>query len=295
MGDSMKDQPRSGRPRVTSSRQDRILRRLCMKDRRKTAVELRKEWVDMTGKDVSPRTVRRRLVQGGLRSRKARRKPLISPDQKKKRLAWARSHKDWSQRQWDKVLWSDESSFQLFSTPGNVRVRRKPHEQWKQECIVPTVKHGGSSVLVWACMTSSGVGNLVAVDGILNSRKYQTLLADNLLPSARKLFRNGRNFIFQQDNAPCHTSKSSIRWFQDNNVSLLDWPAQSPDMSPIENLWQDLKEAVRRRRPTNKGQLKTVLFEEWDKIRPERCQTLVASMPARTAALCAAKGLFTKY
>ena len=99
MGDDMKDCPRPGRPRITSRRQDRILRRLSLQNRKKNAVQLRKEWAELTGKNVSSRTTRRRLVQHGLRSRKARRKPLISPAQKRKRFVWAKIHRQWSKRQ----------------------------------------------------------------------------------------------------------------------------------------------------------------------------------------------------
>ena len=157
------------------------------------------------------------------------------------------------------MLWSDESSFQLFATPANVRVRRRPGEEWNKDCIVPTVKHGSGSVMVWGCMSSSEVGRLTVCDGTINSEKYQVILRDTMLPAAREMFRNGQNYTFQQDNAPCHTLVSTRRWFQTNNVQVMDWPPQSPDMNPIENLWGDLKIAVRRHQPTSKAQLKAVL------------------------------------
>ena len=193
------------------------------------------------------------------------------------------------------MLWSDESSFQLFATPGNVRVRRRPGEEWNKDCIVPTVKHGSGSVTVWECMSSSGVGRLTVSDGTVNSDKYEAILCDPMLPAAREMFRNGQNYTFQQDNAPCHTLVSTRRWFQTNNVRVMDWPPQSPDMNPIENLWGDLKIAVRRHQPTSKAQLKAVLQDDWQRIAPERCQNLVNSMPTRISALIRAKGPCTKY
>ena len=104
------------------------------------------------------------------------------------------------------MLLSDESSFQLFATPGNVRVRRRPGEEWNKDCIVPTVKHGSGSVIVWGSISSSRVGRLTVCDGTVNSEKYQAILRDTMLPAAREMFRNGQNYTFQQDNAPCHTS-----------------------------------------------------------------------------------------
>ena len=76
------------------------------------------------------------------------------------------------------MLWSDESSFRLFATPGNVKVRRRPGEEWNKDCIVPTVKHGSGSAMVWGCMSSSGVGRLTVCDGTINSEKYQAILRD---------------------------------------------------------------------------------------------------------------------
>ena len=146
---SVRDRRRTGWPRVTTARDDRNLCRMSLRDRKKTAVKLHKEWNNGGAVTASVRTTRRRLLDHGLRSCKARKKPLIKPDQERKRLAWARRHKKWTQRQWNRVLWSDESSFQLFATPGNVRVRRRPGEEWSKDCIVPTVKHGSGSVMVW--------------------------------------------------------------------------------------------------------------------------------------------------
>ena len=120
------------------------------------------------------------------------------------------------------MLWSDESSFQLFATPGNVRVRRRPGEEWNKDCIVPTVKHGSGSVMVWGCMSSSGVGRLTVCDGTISSEKYQAILRDTMLPAACEMSRIGQNYTFQQDNAPCHTSVLTRRWFQTNNVWVMD-------------------------------------------------------------------------
>ena len=127
-------------------------------------------------------------------------------------------------------------------------------------------------------------------------RKYLAPLAGHLLSSAGKLPRNTSNFIFQQDNLPCHTSNYCANGLKTTTCAS-EWPAQSLDMSPIENLRQDLREPLRRRRPGNKDQLERVFFEWWEKITPERSRLwlLLANMPARTAAVYAAKGLFAEH
>lgn len=286
---------RSGRPKVSTPREDRSLIRISMADRRKGAATLKQDWQQSTGVACSTRTVRRRLLSNGLKSCIARRKPLVTPVQQQRRRQWAQTHRNWTQRQWNKVLWSDESSFKIFSAPAAQRVRRRTGEAFRNQCIVPTVKHGGGSVMVWGCMTAAGVGRLTCVDGTINAAKYCDILRENMLPSARDHFRRGQNYIFQQDNAPCHTANATKAWFRTNRVHVMEWPAQSPDMNPIENLWHTLKKAVAERKPSNKRDLKNILLEEWGRISPNVCRRLVESMPARVTALIRSRGLPTKY
>ena len=85
--------------------------------------------------------------------------------------------------------------------------------------------------MLWGCFAASGPGALVKINGIMNSTKYQDILAKNLVASARKL-RLGRRWTFQQDNDPKHTSKSTQKWFCENKINVLQWPSQPPDLKP---------------------------------------------------------------
>jgi transposase len=134
----------SGRPRITTQSDDRHLLVQCKRKRKRTAVDLRTE---ITNEDGQPKasvwTIRRRLVEAGYPARKARKKPLLTKEQKKARLKWAKDHKDWTVERWSKVLWSDESPFTLFPRAGHQYVRRQPGEELREDCVSPTVKHGG--------------------------------------------------------------------------------------------------------------------------------------------------------
>ncbi len=115
-----------------------------------------------------------------------------------------------------------------------------------------------------------------------------------MLPSADKLYGDA-DFIFQQDLAPAHTAKGTKSWFNDHGVTVLDWPANSPDLNPIENLWGIVKRKMRDTRPNNADELNATVKETWASIPPQQCQKLITSMPRRIEAVIKAKGAPTKY
>jgi len=284
-----------GRRRLSSARDDRVLVRASLANRRATSLQLKRLWTRETGIQCSSRTVRNRLLERNLRSYKARKKPFVNNRQRNQRLQWAKDHRNWTNADWQKVMFTDESNFELFPTPGHVMVRRRPGEAFKPECLVPTVKHGGGSIMVWGALTSTGVGVLKVCGGRMNSVSYCQVLEQAMLPSARQLFPQDQDWVFQQDNAPCHTSRVSRQWLQDHNVSVLPWPSQSPDMNPIENLWDLLGRAVQEHKPSSKRELENILMQEWSKISQDTCQKLVGSMQSRVQALIMSKGWPTKY
>lgn len=292
----VEDKKGRGRKRKTTRRADRRLKQLSIANRFFTSRQLLAAW----GGHVCPKTVRNRLLEFGLRARRPRRKPLLTLGMRKKRMEWAREHLPWTTDDWKKVLFSDETKINLHSSDGIMYVRRRTGEEFLPSCTLRTVKFP-TSVMLWGCMCAGGIGRLHVIQGTVTGEKYiQDILEKKMLPSAADLFQSDVNhnadFVFQQDNASCHTAKRVKDWFGRNGVQVLDWPGNSPDLNPIENLWKRLKVLVAEKQPTNKQQLVEAAINSWfHVITKEELDKLISSMPRRCRAVLKARGYTTKY
>lgn len=148
--------------------------------------------------------------------------------------------------------------------------------------------------MVWGCMAASGVGELVFIDDKMDKYCYKNILQNNLQKSADNLGIGG-DYYFQQDNDPKHTAEIVRLWILYNTPHTLKTPPQSPDLNPVENLWDTLERRIRRHHISSKTQLKQVLLEEWQHIGQSVTQTLVHSMPARLTEVIRRKGWATRY
>jgi transposase len=290
-------QKRSGRPKLFDERKQASLKRLTTtgKNRRLTASQLQALWEKKTGETISLRTIRRTLKTSGLRSCAARRKPLLTDTHMAARLAWALAHRDWTVHQWRRVMWSDESTFYQFQQNNRCRVWREPQEEFDVSCLSATVKHSPSRMF-WGCFCYEGLGPLVALRGSVTGEMHAQTLRRHAFPTMRKFFPRG-NGVFQEDNARPHTSKIASAAREESGLKFLPWPAQSPDLNPIENLWNDVKNKVYGggKKPKNIKGLEKIVRTAWKMIPLERIQVLVDSMPQRIQACIAAKGGPTKY
>ncbi|GFV06757.1 transposase [Trichonephila clavipes] len=118
------------RPRKTSLREERLLHRISLSNRKLNSTQILKQWTLTSNVSVCPRTVRGRLLEIGLRGCKARPKPLLTEFQRKKRLKWAREHSLWTSKDWEKVIFSDESQFCISGNQSSAYVRRRTHEEF---------------------------------------------------------------------------------------------------------------------------------------------------------------------
>lgn len=278
----------SGRPKITTAREDRLIVRKALKSRDSSSSSIKKD----LKLNVSNMTIINRLHNSNIKSHVAAEKPFISKTNLKKRLDFAKEHQNWTIDQWKNVLFSDESPIFLHWACKKLIWRRK-NERFLPACMKGTVKHD-KKINVWGCFAANGVGELHRIKGNMNAKMYHSILVKKMVPSAKKLFGNTK-WIFQHDNDPKHTAGIIKNYLQNKNITVLKWHAQSPDINPIENLWAHVKQKMKDYSPSNEDELFQLLTQEWNKIDNEFLYKLIESMPRRCQSVIQNKGYPTKY
>lgn len=291
---STENKPRSGRPKKLSRRDTSFILKEVDQNPKENATKLAEKIALRSGTVVHPRTIQRTLNANGFHSRTPRKKPLISEKNRKLRLEFAQRYIDKGIDFWKRVLFTDESKYNIFGSDGRDKVWRKPNTAMDPKHLVPTVKHGGGSVMVWGAVAASGVGRLVFIEGIMDRYLYKSILEENLKPSV-DILNLGNQWIFHQDNDPKHTAHIVRDWLLYYAPRQLYPPPQSPDLNVIEHVWEILQRKIRKHHITSAPMLKEKLKEEWRNITPSETENLVNSMPRRLQAVIDARGGPTKY
>ena len=289
----VRDRPRSGQPPVTTRRQDNWIRQVHLRNRFQPASTTAATIPGL--RRISAQTVRRRLRRFGIVARRPARRPILTFQHRQRRLLWARQHLRWPLRQWNRVLFTDESRFVLNRADGRVRVYRRRGERYVNNCVMEADRFGGGSVMVWGGIRATHRTDLIVIAGNLNGQRYRDeVLQPTVIPFMR---RHGPGMTLQQDNARPHTARVVQQFLTQNNVNVLPWPARSPDMSAIEHVWDEMDRRLRRspNPPATLQQLQQRLQQIWNNI-PQHCHArLVHSMRRRCVACINAAGGHTRY
>lgn len=288
--------PGSGRGRTTTPRDDRFLLSSALRNRTVTAVSLRNHLQEVRNVNISEWTVRRRLHDAGLSSRSRATGPPLSRQHRIARLNFAREHLPWTIADWSLVLFSDESRFCLTGSDRRVRVWRRPGERYAQACIAERLPFGGGSVMAWGGISFDARTELVFIEnGTLNAHRYlQQVLEDHVVPFMATL---GDDATFMHDNARPHTARVVTEYLDEVQITRFDWPARSPDLNPIEHVWDEMGRRLRRhaQAPRNSRELRQILVQEWNNFPQNVIQNLIQSMPRRLQAVITARGGNTRY
>jgi transposase len=269
----------SGRPSIVNEDTRELIDRLINKDDTTTSAALAQIVQQKTGKRVSSRTIQR--VRRGPLGRHPVHEVItksLGEGAKQNRVLFAQKLLTMNLHH---VMWSDEKQWQLDST-GQVH--------WvKKGAPTPTreVKVISASVMVWGCVWRSGKSDLYVCDANIDADYYINILTNNLLPCIPDLNR----YTFQHDNAPAHTAKKTKNWLTNFAVKYFDdWPANSPDLNPIEHVWSWMTTFVKKEAPTDKKSLEKAILSAWEEIP----QTIIHSYIGHLNNVCqqviAAKG-----
>ena len=222
--------------------------------------------------------------------------PTVWEINRKKRVAWCREKRNLTvDNYWNKVISSDESKI-VIGHDSRVYIWRKRGEGWRPDLVEPRNTKPCYEVMIWGCITWHGVGTLTAVNGNINAVKYQEIIDENLWPVLARHFPNG-NYELQDDNAPFHRARSTQDFIQRNGIGTMTWPAQSPDISIIENLWLLIKRKLQTRvcRIGSKADLFREIQSNSTEITPDYVKCLYRSIPRRILSVIRLKRHLTKY
>jgi transposase len=296
---TFESKPRSGRPKKITERGARALLRTACNDTRMTLKGLATP--SKSGQQLNHHTVAIILKSFGKAKRRPRKKPFLTLLHKKKRRIHCRAEKALG-RDNRKVCWSDEVTFEVGEDMTTFYVTRGAgrEEEYADKNLRPTFKSGRTTVGVWSCFCGDEMGPLyILPDGEnMTAKRYHWVLQTKFIPFYNRMkAKYGKEVVMQEDNAPWHTAKIITKYLNNKRINRMNWPPQSPDLNPIENLWKYIKDLIakRKHRCRNAADLRCVLKDVWLEIDSEYLLKLCDSVPRRWDAVLKSKGGATKY
>jgi hypothetical protein len=280
---SVTDHERSGRPRCTTDDTDQDIGLYSTAH----VNALPRDIVRELELPVSARTVARRRLEIDLHTFVQRHEHAFTEFDLKRRIAFAEGYSSWTEGDWRRVLWSDHTLFTLDHQTREY-VTRPPGHACDAEYLRQEDRLQGA-VWLWGCFCADGLGHAELYEGTLDARRYQSILALNLVRSAHTFWPKGQ-WWYQQDNATPHTAGTSRSWFHNHGVDIIDFPPWSSDLNPIELLWNDLKRRVYAHHPQTMEELEHFIVIEWQATDLNYCLRTCLNMPQRLQLVLANKG-----
>ena len=278
-----------GRPRVTNPQTDRFITLTRLRRCFQTATSSARQY------GISKQTVWRRLRQARqcIWPRRPYVGQVLTARHRAARLQWAQRHFRWGRHQWARVLFFDESRFNLSHHDGRIRIFRRRGERFADNCLIERDRFGGGSVMVWGGIMGRRKTNLIVMQSNLNAQGHINQI---LQPEAVPFLQRHGPAILMHDNAMPHVARICRQFLNRNNVNVLPWPAVSPDMNPIEHIWDYLGREVRARGNVhNLKDLENALNQEWNNIPNVAIRRYVRSMQGRLASCINSRGGHTRY
>jgi transposase len=279
-----------------SDTKKRLIKRKVIIGELLTAVQVHRYLVRENYK-LSYGSVCRILKSLGFVAEIKKKKPLLTKRQRQKRLRWAKKYRYWTVADWSKVIFSDESKINVWGSDGVKYCWRRPGDPLQPHHLDLQVKFGNGNIMIWGCMSINGVGYACHIEDRMNAELYCYILGSTFRDSVKYWNLRWTDLVFQQDNDRKHTSKLATKWFENRDITVLDWPANSPDLNPIEHLWHQLKLklSLYENQASGVGELWQRVDKEWNTLTAEECRRYIESMRLRVKAVLKAKGGHTRY
>lgn len=282
---------KAGRPPKLSERKKRLLLRDARNSGSAAGVLARRHKVP-----VSVRRVQQILQEDeNLAYKKVARVPALTATHKKRRVEWSGVMAGKDANYWDHVIFSDEKRFVLDVPDGCEKYwadKRKPRRTKKRR------QGGGGGVMVWGAISARGASRLVVVENTIDAVKYCGVLTDAFLPFIELKYGAEDDWcVFQQDGASAHTAKFTSEFMMDASITTMSWPAKSPDLNPIENVWAWICREVYEdsRQFDHVDDLTEAIQHAWGRLSTNKLRDLIRTMPRRLGSVLMAKGAATKY
>jgi transposase len=290
--------PKMGPPSKVSKRTKHYIANQYNIGKLETMKDGQKLIQSVEGVQVNKKTIRNYLRSENMATFIKQKKPYLTDNHKRARYKFAKDHLNWTVEDWKNVMFSDETIISRIGSYGKKYYYKRPGDKTRRpHHIKKTMQGGGGKMMIWGCITYFGLGDACWIPYRLDSVSYVEVLKDYVFTSRDYYGINNSKFLFQQDNATCHTSKTTMDYIKKSKIPLIVWPANSPDLNLIENVWSHLKMKLDQypEEPRNIDELWERVQDIWTEIPIDFLQDLYRSMPKRIREVYRSKGDTTKY